>query len=55
MDNAENTIERYVEEAINYFSDLPSEKTREYEKKIAKYAESIIIAMMIEHMCGSVS
>ncbi|MBO7571234.1 MAG: TIR domain-containing protein [Bacteroidales bacterium] len=39
MDNAENTIERYVEEAISYFSDLPSEKTREYEKKIAKYAE----------------
>ena len=39
MDNVEITIERYVEEAINYFSDLPSEKTREYEKKIAKYTE----------------
>ena len=39
MDKNENTIEKYIEEAIDFFSKLPSEKTREYEKKIAKYAE----------------
>ena len=39
MDNIENKIEIYIEEAINYFSSLPAEKSREYEKRIAKYAE----------------
>lgn len=39
MNNIDNIIEKYIEEAIDYFSHLPSEKTREYEKKITKYAE----------------
>ena len=36
MENIENKIEIYIEEAINYFSSLPAEKSREYEKRICR-------------------